>query len=172
MGNNLSTTVAVYTDQRLAEQDWDAIERAAKSEGGIDLADAAMVRRNLDGSITQLRQQSHHGWGKGAIAGAIVGIIFPPSLIGSAIVGAAGGGIVAKLTRKISRSDVKDLGEVMDEGDVDLVVITDTDSVKQLVDLLEGATKTLTRDSATADEVREALNEAGVSTPPAGGEPA
>jgi hypothetical protein len=43
--------------------------------------------------------------------------------------------------------------------------------VKQLVDLLAGATKTLSKDSATADEVREALNEAGVSTPPAAGEP-
>jgi uncharacterized membrane protein len=160
MGKNLSTTVAVYTDQRLAERDWDAMETAAKSEGGIDLADAAIVRRNLDGSITTIRQQSHHGWGKGAVAGAIVGIIFPPSLIGSAVVGAAGGGLVAKLTRKISRGDVKDLGEAMDEGDVDLVVITDTDSVKQLVDLLEGATKTLTKDSASADEVREALNAA------------
>ncbi len=171
MGKNLSTTVAVYTDQRLAEQDWEAMEKAAKSEGGIDLADAALIRRNLDGTVVNLRQQSHHGWGKGAIAGAMVGIIFPPSLIGSAIVGAAGGGIVAKLTRKISRSDVKDLGDVMDEGDVDLVVITDSDSVKQLVDLLEGATKTLSRDAATADEVREALNAAGTSSPPAAGEP-
>ena len=26
MGKDLSTTVAVYTDQRLAEQDWDAME--------------------------------------------------------------------------------------------------------------------------------------------------
>jgi uncharacterized membrane protein len=171
MSKNLSTTVAVYTDQRLAEKDWDSMEGAAKSAGGIDLADAALIRRNLDGSVTTLRQQSHHGWGKGAIAGAMVGIIFPPSLIGSAVVGAAGGGIIAKLTRKISRGDVKDLGEVMDEGDVDLVVITDTDSVKTLVDLLEGATKTLTRESANADEVREALNAAESGSSPEATEP-
>ena len=157
MAKNLSTTVGVYTDQRLAEQDWDAIEASAKS-GGIDLADAALVRRNLDGNITTLRRQSHHGWGKGAIAGAMVGLIFPPSLIGSAVVGAAGGGIVAKLSRKVKRDDIKDLGEAMDEGDVDLLVITDSGSVKALVDLMEGATKTLSKDSATAEEVREALN--------------
>lgn len=163
MAKNLSTTVAVYTDQRLAEQDWDAIETSAKS-GSIDLADAALVRRNLDGTVTTLRRQSHHGWGKGAIAGAMVGLIFPPSLIGSAIIGAGGGGIVARLSRKVDRSDIKDLGDVMDQGDVDLVVITDTDSVKTLVDLLEGATKTLTKGSATAEEVREALNASGVSS--------
>jgi uncharacterized membrane protein len=162
MAKNLSTTVAVYTDQRLAEQDWDAIEVSAKS-GGIDLADAALVRRNLDGTVTTLRRQSHHGWGKGAIAGAMVGLIFPPSLIGSAVVGAAGGGVVARLSRRVDRGDIKDLGDVMDEGDVDLVVITDSGSVKTLVDLLEGATKTLTKDSATAEEVREAMNASGIS---------
>jgi hypothetical protein len=59
----------------------------------------------------------------------------------------------------------------MDEGDVDLVVITDTDSVKQLVDLLEGATKTMSKDSASADEVREALNEAQAGSTPAASEP-
>jgi uncharacterized membrane protein len=162
MAKNLSTTVAVYTDQRLAEQDWDSIEASAKS-GGIDLADAALVRRNLDGTITTLRRQSHHGWGKGAIAGAMVGLIFPPSLIGSAVVGAAGGGIVGRLSRKVSRGDIKDLGDVMDEGDVDLVVVTDSDSVKTLGDLLEGAVKTLTKDSSTAEDVREALNTSGTS---------
>ncbi|HTT89547.1 MAG TPA: DUF1269 domain-containing protein [Acidimicrobiales bacterium] len=162
MAKNLSTTVGVYTDQRLAEQDWDAIEASAKS-GGIDLADAALVRRNLDGNITTLRRQSHHGWGKGAIAGAMVGLIFPPSLIGSAVVGAAGGGIVAKLSRKVKRDDIKDLGDAMDEGDVDLLVITDSGSVKALVDLMEGATKTLSKDSATAEEVREALNTSDIS---------
>jgi uncharacterized membrane protein len=164
MAKNLSTTVAVYTDQRLAEEDWDRIEASAKS-GGVDLADAALVRRNLDGTVTTLRRQSHHGWGKGAIAGAMVGLIFPPSLIGSAVVGAAGGGIVARLSRKVDRSDIKDLGDVMDEGDVDMVVITDTGSVKTLVDLFEGATKTLTKDSATAEEVREALNASDTASP-------
>jgi uncharacterized membrane protein len=164
MSKNLSTTVAVYTDQRLAEQDWDAMEKAAKSEGGIDLADAALIRRNLDGTVVNLRQQSHHGWGKGAIAGAMVGLIFPPSLIGSAVVGAAGGGIVARLSRKVDRNDIKDLGDVMDEGDVDVVVVTDSGSAKTLVDLLEHATKTLTKDSATAEEVREALNASDISS--------
>jgi uncharacterized membrane protein len=163
MAKNLSTTVAVYSDQGAAEKDWDAIEVSAKS-GEIDLADAALVHREADGTITTLRRQSHHGWGKGAIAGAMVGLIFPPSLIGSAIVGAGGGGIVARLSRKVDRGDIKDLGEVMDTGDINMVVVTDSGSTKVLVDLLEGATKTLTKESATAEEIREAMNEASSSS--------
>jgi uncharacterized membrane protein len=163
MAKNLSTTVAVYDDQATAERDWDAVEVSATS-GGIDLADAALVKREAGGTITTLRRQSHRGWGKGAIAGAMVGLIFPPSLIGSAIVGAAGGGIVARLSRKVDRGDIKDLGEVMDTGDIDMVVVTDSGSVKVLVDLLEGASKTLTKDSSTAEEIRDAMNEAGSSS--------
>jgi len=162
MAKNLSTTVAVYDDQGAAEKDWDAIEVSAKS-GGIDLADAALVRRNLDGSVTTIRRQSHHGWGKGAIAGAMVGLVFPPSLIGSAVVGAAGGGVVARLSRKVDRGDIKDLGEVMDSGDVDMVIVTDENSVKTVVDLLEGAKRTLTKASSTAEEVREAMNADGTA---------
>jgi len=162
MAKNLSTTVAVYDDQGAAEKDWDAIEVSAKS-GGIDLADAALVRRNLDGSVTTVRRQSHHGWGKGAIAGAMVGLVFPPSLIGSAVVGAAGGGVVARLSRKVDRGDIKDLGEVMDSGDVDMVIVTDENSVKTVVDLLEGAKRTLTKASSTAEEVREAMNADGTA---------
>ena len=162
MAKNLSTTVAVYDDQGAAEKDWDAIEVSAKS-GGIDLADASLVRRNLDGSVTTVRRQSHHGWGKGAIAGAMVGLVFPPSLIGSAVVGAAGGGVVARLSRKVDRGDIKDLGEVMDSGDVDMVIVTDENSVKTVVDLLEGAKRTLTKASSTAEEVREAMNADGTA---------
>jgi uncharacterized membrane protein len=162
MAKNLSTTVGVYSDEGLAQKDWGAIEVSAKS-GGIYLADAALIRREADGTITTIYRQSHHGWGKGAIAGAMVGLVFPPSLIGSAIVGAAGGGIVSRLSRKVDRGDIKDLGEVMDSGDIDIVVVTDDDSVKALVDLLEGATKTLTKASATAEEVAEAMNESGVA---------
>jgi len=162
MAKNLSTTVAVYDDQGAAEKDWDAIEVSAKS-GGIDLADAALIRRNLDGSVTTVRRQSHHGWGKGAIAGAMVGLVFPPSLIGSAVVGAAGGGVVARLSRKVDRGDIKDLGEVMDSGDVDMVIVTDENSVKTVVDLLEGAKRTLTKASSTAEEVREAMNADGTA---------
>lgn len=154
---NLSTTIATYDDDAVAEKDWAEVEAAARA-GSIDLADAALIRRAPDGTVTTLHRQSHHGWGKGAVAGAVVGILFPPAIIGSAVAGAAGGGIIARMNRSLDRGDIKDLGEVMDSGEIAMVVLTHEDSVKVLVDLLDGAKKTITRSSATAEEVQEVLN--------------
>ena len=148
---NLSTTIATYGDQAAAEKDWAAVESAA-SAGSIDLADAALVSRDADGTLTTLHRQSHHGWGKGAVAGAVVGLLFPPAIIGGAVAGAAGGGVIARLNRSLDRGDIKDLGEVMDSGEIALVVLTHEESVKTLTGLLEGATKTLTRASSTVEK--------------------
>lgn len=154
---NLSTTIATYADEAGAEKDWAAIEEAARA-GSIDLADAALVRRGIDGTVTTLHRQSHHGWGKGAVAGAVVGILCPPAIVAGAVAGAAGGGIVARINRSLDRGDIKDLGEVMDSGEIALVVVTNEESVKTLVDVLEGATKKISRSSFTAEEVQEVLN--------------
>jgi hypothetical protein len=54
---NLSTTIATCDDQADAEKDWTAVESAARS-GSIDLADAAIVRRETDGTLTTIHRQS------------------------------------------------------------------------------------------------------------------
>src|SRR3954471_10212142 len=152
---NLTTTVAVYDGMSPAETDWDSVEEAAVN-GVIDLADAALVTRGDDGLET-VNRHSHHGWGKGAVAGAVVGILFPPTLIAGAAVGAAGGGVLARLNRSLDRGDVKDLGEVMDSGTIALVVLTSQETAAALPPLLAGSTKHLSRDSSTAEDVMAAL---------------
>ena len=51
---------------------------------------------NRNGEALVLHRQSHHGWGEGANVGAVVGILFPPTIVGAAIVGAGGGALVAR----------------------------------------------------------------------------
>jgi uncharacterized membrane protein len=127
-----------------AEQDWARLEASAKS-GPVDLADAALVTHDADGKVNILERQAHHGWGKGAVLGAVVGILFPPSLIGGAVAGGLGGGLVARLHRSLNRGDVHELGEVMDSGQVSLVAVTDIGSVEALKAALGRATKVTTR---------------------------
>lgn len=55
--------------------------------------------------------------------GAVVGILFPPSIIGSAAIGAAVGGVGGHLWKGMSRSDVEELGEFIDAGEACLLVI-------------------------------------------------
>ena len=155
--NDLTTTIATYHDGLAAQQDWDRIEAAAEA-GTVDLADAALVKRDLDGEVIDVHRQSHHGWGKGAVAGAVVGLLFPPALLTSAVVGAGGGAVVARLNRSLDRGDIKALGEVMDEGEVTLVALTANESTDALTKLIEGADKVVSRASAKADEMRAALS--------------
>ena len=154
---HLSTTVAVYDDLTAAEADWDAVEKYAGS-GVLDLADAALVTRH-DDAITPLKRQSHRGWGKGAVAGAVVGILFPPAVLGSAVVGAAGGGVVATMHRSLDRHDIREMGEVMSQGTIALVVLTSTDTAGALPRILNKATRSLTKASSTAEDVMASLEE-------------
>jgi uncharacterized membrane protein len=152
---NLSTTVAVYADIGAAETDWTALEAAA-ADNRVDLADAALVTRDGEGATT-VERHSHHGWGKGAVAGAIVGILFPPALLSSTLVGAAGGGVVARLNRSLDRGDIKDLGEVLVSGTIALVVLTSQDTAEAASRLLVGAKSSLTKESTASDEVVKEL---------------
>jgi uncharacterized membrane protein len=153
---NLSTTIGSYSDEASAEKDWAAVESAA-SAGSIDLADAALVTKAPDGTVSTVNRQSHHGWGKGAVVGAVVGVVFPPSIVAGAVAGGVSGGIVARLNRSLDKGDIKDLGSVMSSGEIALVVLTSQESVETLNQLLEGATDKISRPSSTAEEVQEAL---------------
>jgi uncharacterized membrane protein len=156
---DLSTTIAIYADEATAEQDWARVDLAAEADA-IYLADAALVRRSDDGGVERLERADHHGWGKGAVAGAVVGLLFPATLLGGALAGGVAGGVVARLNRSLDRGDLKDLGEVMDSGEIAMVVITNDESVARLQELLGGATSMVTKASATAEEVRAALDAA------------
>jgi uncharacterized membrane protein len=63
----------------------------------------------------------------------MVGILFPPAIIGSAVLGAAVGGVGGHLWRGMSRADVKEFGEVIDEGQAALVIVGES-KIEQALD--------------------------------------
>ena len=70
--------------------------------------------------------------------GALVGLIFPPALIGSAAVGAAAGAFGGHLSKGMSRSDMKDLGDLLEAGEAGLVVIGDWRLEERIDELMAG----------------------------------
>jgi len=62
----------------------------------------------------------------------LVGILFPPSIVGTALVGAAVGGVGGHLWRGMSRSDVKEFGEIIDEGQAALIIVGESTLVQAL----------------------------------------
>lgn len=115
---------AVYSDEVDAKADLDVISELHKG-GVIGTYDAALVTKDEDGKVKVHKHEkpTQHGAWTGVAVGAVLGIIFPPSIIGSALVGGVAGGLVGHFWRGMSRKDVKELGELLDEGQAAVIVI-------------------------------------------------
>lgn len=90
---------------------------------------------------------------------ALVGIIFPPSIIAAAVVGAAAGGGIGHAMGGMSRGDAKELGAYLDEGQAALVVIGKSRVQEQLDKVLTRAEKSEEREiDADGKELAKELN--------------
>jgi uncharacterized membrane protein len=116
--------LGVYGDPAIARDDLEVV-RDLHATGVIGTYDAAVAVKDTDGSVhvDKWEKPTQHGawWGIGA--GAVVGILFPPSLLGAAAVGGVTGGLIGHFHGGMSRSDVKELGEMLDAGEACLIVI-------------------------------------------------
>ncbi len=116
--------LGVYGDPAVAREDLEVV-RDLHASGVIGTYDAAIAVKDTDGSVhvDKWEKPTQHGawWGIGA--GAVVGILFPPSLIGAAAVGGVTGGLIGHFHGGMSRKDVHELGEMLDSGDACLIVI-------------------------------------------------
>jgi uncharacterized membrane protein len=116
--------IGTYPDKAQARDDYQVV-KDLHSAGAVGSYDAALVTKDDRGNmhVNKDEMATRHGaWG-GAAAGAVIGILFPPSVIGTALVGAAVGGISGHLWRGMSRSDVKEFGDIIDAGQAALVVV-------------------------------------------------
>ncbi len=93
------------------------VRSAPTTRSVVTKDDAGKVHVNKDEMATR-----HGAWG-GAAVGALIGILFPPSIIATAAVGAAIGGVSGHLWRGMSRADVKEFGDLIDDGQAALVIV-------------------------------------------------
>jgi uncharacterized membrane protein len=116
--------IGTYPSEAAARADYDIV-KDLHTVDVVGTYDAAVITKDSSGKVHVNKDEMatrHGGWG-GAAAGAVVGILFPPSIIGTALVGGAIGAVSGHLWRGISRSDVKELGELIDAGEAALLVV-------------------------------------------------
>ncbi len=116
--------IGTYPSEAAAREDY-AVVKDLHAGGAVGTYDAAVVTKDDAGKVHVNKDEMatrHGAWG-GAAVGAVVGILFPPAIIGSAIVGAAVGGVGGHLWRGMSRADVKEFGEVIDTGQAALIIV-------------------------------------------------
>ena len=119
--------VATYPDELAARDDYQSV-RDAHSMGLVGSYDAAVITKDSTGKIHESKHESatRHGAWWGIAAGAAVGVLFPPSLLGAAAVGGVIGGVSGHLAKGMSRSEAKELGDFIDPGEAGLVVVGDS----------------------------------------------
>ena len=154
--------VATYDSVEEATADFEGVI-ALHVEGLVGTFDAAVIEKSDDGKVhvhkTELPTQ--HGAWTGIGVGAVVGLLFPPAIIGTAVAGGVIGGVTGHLWKGMSRGDLKDLGEALDEGRAAIVVIGES----KVDDAIEKATKHAKKQlkkqvDADADEIKKEIDAA------------
>jgi uncharacterized membrane protein len=160
--NPVEVFIAVFgteDEAGAALKDFQAMDR----QGSIDLIDGVVVVHGTDGKVRfkETADPSGKKLGKrGAIAGGLIGLIFPPSIIAGAVVGGVGGGIWGKIRDKgFKDEDLKAIGENLQPGTSAIVAIAEDRVVEQLVTGLEGYQK-IARHALSADAAATIVAEA------------
>ena len=153
---------AVYDEIDDAEADYEAVFDL-HAAGAIGTFDSAVIRKEADGKVrvTKTEKPTQHGAWTGAGVGALVGIIFPPAIIGSAIVGAGAGGLIGHLRGGVSRDDLKELGDALEEGSAAVIVIGESKIEEQLEQATKRANKLIEKQiHAHPDELKREIDAA------------
>ncbi len=112
--NPVDLYIAVYSDPDAAGRDWADLKQLEEDEM-IKLDGLVLVSRDADGKI-HVRENTHdvrRGSIVGAVGGLVVGLIFPPALLASGLVGAGlgagAGGLVSHHEKNEIKADVEDV---------------------------------------------------------------
>ena len=151
--------IAAYDNRGDANLDYDAV-RDLYSDGIIGAYDAAIVTKDEAGKVhihTHEKPTEFGAW-SGAAVGALVGILVPPFILATTAVGAAAGALIGHLYAGMSRSDIKDLGTLLDYGETALIVLGHDDLQADLDKATARAAKQLQRKlDVDADEFEAEL---------------
>jgi uncharacterized membrane protein len=141
-----------YDSEQDALDDYDAVRKLYTELGIIDTYDAAVLTRDEGGKVhivkrveEPTRQGSVGGLTVGVAVGALVAL-FPAvalgaGIVGGAALGAGAGAIAGHVVGGMSRKDLKELGELLDEGTSGLVVVAAADYERRVEEEIKRAKK-------------------------------
>jgi uncharacterized membrane protein len=103
--DNAFIYVATYPSEIAAQADYRVVKDLHKG-GLVNSYDAAVVTRDAGGKVHENKDETatRHGAWWGIAAGAAVGVLFPPAVVGATAAGGVIGGVSGHLTKGMSRS--------------------------------------------------------------------
>ena len=153
---------ATYDDLNDAEADYEAVFELHDA-GAIGTFDSAVIYKDDEGKVhvTKTEKPTQHGAWTGAGVGALVGLVFPPAIIASAVVGAGAGGLIGHLRGGVSRDDLKELGDELEAGNAAVIVLGESKIEEQLEKAMTRSDKLLEKQiDADAEELEREIDAA------------
>jgi len=160
--------IGVYGNVDDALADYDAVKELHVELGLIDAYDAAVIERKDGGKVkivkkheTPTRVGGVLGGGMGLATGLVIAL-FPAAAIGTGLLAGttAGGALLGSLAGHaaagMSRSDLKELGEGLDEGEAGLVVVAVADMEAKVEKALKHAQKVEAKELKADEKAIEA----------------
>lgn len=138
---NYEIMFAVYDSVDGAAGAVDSLKAMDKSKA-IDIIDAATLVKDDEGNTT-VKQESlptiKKGLGVGALIGGAIGLLFPPSILGAAAIGAGVGAGSAKLAQMaLENEDLQAAAEDLEPGTSAFIAVVENTWAKQLQTAISG----------------------------------
>jgi len=157
--------IATYSNLADAKGDYEAVKKLY-SAGIIGTYDAAVISKDAASKVTIIKTEkpTQLGAWTGLAVGALVGLFFPPYLLWDAVIGATAGALIGHFWRGLSRSDMKQIGETLQESTATLIVIGRSKLQEALQDSIKHAVKQFEKELSTDVEsfnkdLTEAVNQ-------------
>ncbi len=159
--DGLALWAARYAQESDARSDFAGI-RELHHERVLGEYDAALFRKSERGLVkivsTEESPRAKAAWG-GAVVGAVLGLIFPPTLLLTAS-GAGVGAILGHLSGGIARDDIKEVGEMLDAGEWGIVLISEPTEQADVGRLMAKAQETICKTIETnSGELAKAMDQ-------------
>lgn len=153
--------LGLYDDIEIAERDYQSL-KVLHSSGRVAAYDAAVVFKDADGKVA-IQDRSHKEatatW-TGIGVGAFVGLLFPPAIIATTLVGGVTGALVGKARAGLSKREVEDLGRALLDNEVALIVVGDEELPDRVEQVLPNAKHRLAQEvDLDQEEFAKALHD-------------
>ena len=156
--------VADFNDTETA---WEAYELLKEIEDGkrVEIEGVLVIKREADGPVEVQKATDHsprRGLGWGVVGGVVLGVLFPPSIIGSAVVLGAGGAAVGKVREAHHKSELEaELADAIAPGHSGILALVSDPGVIEIRKALDKANKIVEKavDNVVADDIKAAAKE-------------
>lgn len=160
-----SLVIADFPDTSTAMEAYEAL-KAVEDGRTVDVEGALVVSKGEDGTLS-VQHATDHSTGRGAtwgaIGGAVLGIIFPPSILGSAAVMGIIGASLGKARKVHHKHQLADeLQDALLPGHSGLVALVSNPQAVEIAKALDKADRIVSRalDDAAVSDIKAAAKDA------------